>query len=70
MGSCEAVAADARGTETVLLVEDEVSARKLMRSTLEGAGYVVIDTENGEQAYDIAISTLPEFPLFDMTALL
>ena len=35
------------GTETVLLVEDEDSVRQLVRETLTGKGYRVVEGENG-----------------------
>jgi CheY-like chemotaxis protein len=37
----------------VMVVEDEVAIRELVRRTLEGAGLVVIEAENGRQALDI-----------------
>jgi PAS domain S-box-containing protein len=37
----------------VMVVEDEVAIRGLVRRTLEGAGLVVIEAENGRQALDI-----------------
>ena len=36
------------GTETILLVEDEESVRQLVRDTLAGKGYAVLEAENGE----------------------
>jgi PAS domain S-box-containing protein len=36
------------GTETILLVEDEESVRQLVRDTLAGRGYEVLEAENGE----------------------
>ena len=43
-----------RGTETVLLVEDEESVRTLTRSLLEEGGYTVIEASNGTHALEIA----------------
>jgi two-component system cell cycle sensor histidine kinase/response regulator CckA len=40
----------AGGSETVLLVEDEESVRQLVRETLEGKGYKVLEAEHGEAA--------------------
>jgi two-component system cell cycle sensor histidine kinase/response regulator CckA len=43
-----------RGTETVLLVEDQEDVRRLTRSTLEEHGYRVIEAGNGAQALQSA----------------
>jgi CheY-like chemotaxis protein len=48
--------ADIRGSETVLLVEDEESVRQLVRETLESRGYTVLEAEDGEKALAIASS--------------
>jgi PAS domain S-box-containing protein len=39
-----------RGRETVLLAEDEPLVREVMRRTLAGAGYAVIEAADGEEA--------------------
>jgi two-component system, cell cycle sensor histidine kinase and response regulator CckA len=43
-----------RGSETVLVVEDEVAVRNLTRRVLEGYGYAVLTTENGHEALQAA----------------
>jgi len=42
------------GTETVLLVEDEVALRKLSRHLMELCGYEVLEAESGAEALKIA----------------
>ena len=42
-----------RGTETVLVVEDEASVRSLVRTILEKSGYTVIAARNGEAALEL-----------------
>jgi two-component system, cell cycle sensor histidine kinase and response regulator CckA len=43
-----------RGSETVLLVEDEATLRDLVRETLEGNGYTVLAARDGAEAMQIA----------------
>jgi CheY-like chemotaxis protein len=43
-----------RGSETVLLVEDEKGVRELAREYLEMIGYTVIDAESGHTALELA----------------
>jgi PAS domain S-box-containing protein len=42
-----------RGTETVLLVEDEPLVRELERAILNEQGYIVLEAINGEEAWQI-----------------
>jgi DNA-binding response OmpR family regulator len=41
-----------RGTETVLLAEDDTTLRNLARTVLEGHGYTVIEAADGQEAID------------------
>jgi CheY-like chemotaxis protein len=50
-----------RGTETILLVEDEEMLRKLARQTLKGHGYKIVEAANGSEA--IALSAQHEGPI-------
>lgn len=43
----------ARGTETILLAEDDESVRDLIIGVLEGAGFTVIPAKNGAEAFSL-----------------
>ena len=43
-----------RGSETILLVEDEASLRELVRECLEGGGYTVLEARHGTQALELS----------------
>lgn len=42
-----------KGTETILLVEDEPAVRTMLRQTLESNGYKVLEAPNGQEALSI-----------------
>lgn len=42
-----------KGTETILLVEDEEAVRNLIRSVLQAGGYTILEAHNGQQAIDL-----------------
>lgn len=50
----EALAPPTRGSETVLLVEDEASLRDVLRDTLEDGGYTVLLAGDGVAALQVA----------------
>ena len=43
-----------RGTETILLVEDEHAVRRVVRTTLERSGYRVLEANAGAEAVELA----------------
>jgi CheY-like chemotaxis protein len=52
-----------RGAETILLVEDEIPVRELIRSQLEGLGYSVREASNGTEALGLAKNNSRPFDL-------
>jgi len=52
--------------EMILLVEDDMNTRQLIRSILEQANYVVVDTNTGEEALDLAGGLLPSAIILDV----
>ncbi|MBE2269384.1 MAG: response regulator, partial [Anaerolinea sp.] len=51
---------------SILLVEDEVSMRELLRRALESAGYIVIDTHDGAQVMELALGLVPHLIILDV----
>ncbi|MGB0035543.1 MAG: PAS domain S-box protein [Candidatus Acidiferrales bacterium] len=52
-----------RGSETILLVEDEKGVRELTREYLQTSGYTVIEAENGTNALELAAQHKGEIQL-------
>jgi two-component system, cell cycle sensor histidine kinase and response regulator CckA len=52
-----------RGTETILLVEDEEIVRTMTRSILEECGYTVLSASDGKLALDVCASHVGEIDL-------
>jgi CheY-like chemotaxis protein len=52
-----------RGSETILVVEDDESLRQLARRILENLGYTAIEARNGEAALEIFASTAEHIDL-------
>jgi signal transduction histidine kinase/HAMP domain-containing protein len=42
-----------KGVETILVADDEISIRKLVRDTLEPLGYKIIEASDGEEALEL-----------------
>lgn len=50
----------------ILIVEDELPLRRLLRSTLEDAGYNFLEAETGQQALRVATQQPPDLVLLDL----
>lgn len=50
----------------ILIIEDELPIRKVLGIALEGAGYKVIECDNGKEGTRLAASVSPELILLDL----
>lgn len=50
----------------ILIAEDERDIRDLITFTLRFAGYEVVPTANGEEAYQTALKVIPDLILLDV----
>jgi two-component system cell cycle sensor histidine kinase/response regulator CckA len=62
-GLGERSALSPRGTETILMVEDEPGVRRLSRTILEAQGYTVLEAASGDEALIVARSHVEEIHL-------
>lgn len=51
---------------TILIIEDESSIRKLLSISLDGAGYKTVECDNGKEGMRLAVSVKPEMILLDL----
>ncbi len=50
----------------ILIADDENSLRFLLRKTLEGTGYEILEAVNGKQALSLAKKKLPDLIILDV----
>jgi CheY-like chemotaxis protein len=55
--------AQTRGTETILVAEDEAALNSIVRRALESAGYKVLVAANGKEALQVSLQYLDEIHL-------
>jgi twitching motility two-component system response regulator PilH len=51
---------------TVLIVDDSSYQRRILRASLEEAGYTVAEATNGREGVDMIASVKPDAALFDL----
>jgi len=51
---------------TILVVDDEPQIRRVLRSTLTGLGYVIMDAKTGEEALESVRKNKPDLVLLDV----
>ncbi|MBD3311535.1 MAG: response regulator [Candidatus Magasanikbacteria bacterium] len=52
--------------QKILIVEDETSLTKILKSKLEKEGYAVLSAINGEKGLDMALKEKPDLILLDI----
>ena len=50
----------------ILIAEDRPSSRELIRTVLEGCGYIVFEAADGRQAVDVARREVPDLLIVDL----
>ncbi len=56
----------AKKKNTILVIEDELSIRKILAISLETAGYKMIECDNGREGIRLSASVKPELVLLDL----
>jgi len=51
---------------TVLVVDDEAQIRRVLRATLSGSGYAVVEAKSGEEAIEAVLQEHPDLILLDV----
>ncbi len=55
----------ARGSATVLVIDDSATFRDLLRDAFQAAGYSVVAAENGEEGLRLAVASAPDVVVVD-----
>ena len=50
----------------ILIADDTLSSRELLRSILEGSGYEVVEAEDGEEVIERATAFMPHLMILDL----
>lgn len=51
---------------SILVIEDSVHIRRLIREILEADGYTIVEAENGLQAVQMAVTEMPDCIILDL----
>ena len=51
---------------TILVVDDEPQIRRVLRATLSGNGYDVVEAKNGQEAIEVMLEEHPHLILLDV----
>ena len=53
-------------SQTILIVDDEISLREALRDKLEYEGFIALEAKNGEEGLAIALKSHPDLILLDI----
>jgi len=60
------LALEAQGSMTILLADDNLPSRELMREILEASGHIIVEAVNGRDALDLIRRNQPELVFLDL----